>query len=173
MAALARDIPGEPSPGSEPGEASAYRVLWSVGVGLARVFSIIALAAGLGAVRALGRGDALHAARRSVPSSSGSGMTRRRRFPPNAAVTLYRACAGFLIGAFAGISVGHGHFSQRSRELVFDPIISVGFPMPKIAFRRWSSCGSASTTCRRLPWWRWKQSPRGCRHRRRHPRRRA
>ena len=36
----------------------------------------------------------------------------------NTAVTLYRALAGFLIGAVAGIVLGMAHFPQRGRQLV-------------------------------------------------------
>jgi len=52
----------------------------------------------------------------------------------NSAVTLYRACAGFLIGACAGIVLGMAISRSRLANWFFDPIISVGFPMPKIAF---------------------------------------
>jgi ABC-type nitrate/sulfonate/bicarbonate transport system permease component len=52
----------------------------------------------------------------------------------NAATTLYRACAGFLIGACAGIVLGMAISRSRTANWFFDPIISVGFPMPKIAF---------------------------------------
>jgi ABC-type nitrate/sulfonate/bicarbonate transport system permease component len=134
MAALARDIPGEPSPGSEPGDASAYRVLWSVGVGLARVFSIIALAA---AWELFARSGAvtpfmlptLSAVIERIWNDLVAGD-----LPLNAAVTLYRACAGFLIGAFAGIALGMAISRNGLANWFFDPIISVGFPMPKIAF---------------------------------------
>jgi ABC-type nitrate/sulfonate/bicarbonate transport system permease component len=49
-------------------------------------------------------------------------------------VTLYRALAGFLIGAVAGVALGMGICRNRLTNWFFDPIISVGFPMPKIAF---------------------------------------
>ena len=52
----------------------------------------------------------------------------------NIGLTLYRALAGFLIAAVAGVALG----LLMSRSVIagwfFDPIISVGFPMPKIAF---------------------------------------
>src|SRR5947199_5828237 len=50
------------------------------------------------------------------------------------AVTLYRALSGFLIGAVAGVALGMGISRNRLINWFFDPIISVGFPMPKIAF---------------------------------------
>ena len=52
----------------------------------------------------------------------------------NTAVTLYRALSGFVIGAIAGIALGMGISRNRLINWFFDPIISVGFPMPKIAF---------------------------------------
>jgi ABC-type nitrate/sulfonate/bicarbonate transport system permease component len=134
MASLARDIPGERPPGPEPGEASAYRVLRSVGMGLARVLSIIALAAAWelfarsGAVTPFML-PALSAVIERIWNDLVAGD-----LPLNAAVTLYRACAGFLIGALAGIALGMAISRNGLANWFFDPIVSVGFPMPKIAF---------------------------------------
>jgi taurine transport system permease protein len=52
----------------------------------------------------------------------------------NAGVTLYRALAGFLIAATGGIALGMLMARSAAVRWFFDPIISVGFPMPKIAF---------------------------------------
>jgi ABC-type nitrate/sulfonate/bicarbonate transport system permease component len=52
----------------------------------------------------------------------------------NVALTLYRALVGFLIAAFAGIALGLAMTRQAGVRWFFDPLISVGFPMPKIAF---------------------------------------
>jgi taurine transport system permease protein len=52
----------------------------------------------------------------------------------NAGVTLYRALAGFLIAAVAGVALGATMSRNALARWFFDPIISVGFPMPKIAF---------------------------------------
>jgi len=52
----------------------------------------------------------------------------------NTAVTLYRALAGFLIGAVAGIALGMAITRSTVAHWFFDPVVSVGFPMPKIAF---------------------------------------
>jgi len=52
----------------------------------------------------------------------------------NLGLTLYRALIGFAIAGAAGIVIG---ILMTRRPLVrwfFDPIVSVGFPMPKIAF---------------------------------------
>ncbi len=54
--------------------------------------------------------------------------------PINTGVTLYRALAGFAIAAVAGIVLGLAISRGRLAHWFFDPIISVGFPMPKIAF---------------------------------------
>jgi ABC-type nitrate/sulfonate/bicarbonate transport system permease component len=52
----------------------------------------------------------------------------------NLAVTLYRAMAGFFIAAAGGIVLATVMSRVRLARWFFDPIISVGFPMPKIAF---------------------------------------
>jgi ABC-type nitrate/sulfonate/bicarbonate transport system permease component len=52
----------------------------------------------------------------------------------NAGATLYRALTGFLIATVAGIALGLAMSRSAVARWFFDPIISVGFPMPKIAF---------------------------------------
>jgi ABC-type nitrate/sulfonate/bicarbonate transport system permease component len=52
----------------------------------------------------------------------------------NAAHTLYRALAGFSIAAALGIVIGVTMTRFRLVRWFFDPIVSVGFPMPKVAF---------------------------------------
>jgi ABC-type nitrate/sulfonate/bicarbonate transport system permease component len=52
----------------------------------------------------------------------------------NTGWTLYRALTGFLIAAVAGIVLGMAVSRRGFAHWFFDPIISVGFPMPKIAF---------------------------------------
>jgi ABC-type nitrate/sulfonate/bicarbonate transport system permease component len=52
----------------------------------------------------------------------------------SAALTLYRALVGFLIAAVAGVALGLAMTRKAGVRWFFDPIISVGFPMPKIAF---------------------------------------
>ena len=52
----------------------------------------------------------------------------------NIGLTLYRAMVGFLIAAVGGIVLGMAMSRSVSINWLFDPIISVGFPMPKIAF---------------------------------------
>jgi ABC-type nitrate/sulfonate/bicarbonate transport system permease component len=52
----------------------------------------------------------------------------------NIGVTLYRALAGFAIAAVGGVLLGTAMARNVMARWFFDPIISVGFPMPKIAF---------------------------------------
>jgi ABC-type nitrate/sulfonate/bicarbonate transport system permease component len=52
----------------------------------------------------------------------------------NLAVTLYRSMVGFLIAAVGGIALATLMSRVRLIRWFFDPVISVGFPMPKIAF---------------------------------------
>jgi ABC-type nitrate/sulfonate/bicarbonate transport system permease component len=52
----------------------------------------------------------------------------------NLSVTIYRAIAGFAIATVAGIALGTLMSRLTAVRWFFDPIISVGFPMPKIAF---------------------------------------
>ena len=48
--------------------------------------------------------------------------------------TLWRALMGFAISAVGGIALGILISQYKTVRWFFDPIISVGFPMPKIAF---------------------------------------
>jgi ABC-type nitrate/sulfonate/bicarbonate transport system permease component len=52
----------------------------------------------------------------------------------NLGLTLYRALAGFVIATVAGIALALAMSRSKVAHWFFDPIISVGFPMPKIAF---------------------------------------
>jgi ABC-type nitrate/sulfonate/bicarbonate transport system permease component len=52
----------------------------------------------------------------------------------NAALTLYRAFAGFAIAGIGGVVLGMLIFRNAFARWFFDPIISAGFPMPKVAF---------------------------------------
>lgn len=49
-------------------------------------------------------------------------------------LTLYRALTGFGIAAVVGVPLGILIARNRAVHWFFDPIVSVGFPMPKIAF---------------------------------------
>jgi ABC-type nitrate/sulfonate/bicarbonate transport system permease component len=52
----------------------------------------------------------------------------------NTGLTLYRALVGFAIAAVAGVALGFAMERNALARWFFDPLISVGFPMPKIAF---------------------------------------
>jgi ABC-type nitrate/sulfonate/bicarbonate transport system permease component len=52
----------------------------------------------------------------------------------NIGVTLYRTLAGFAIASVGGVVLGTAMARNAVARWFFDPIISVGFPMPKIAF---------------------------------------
>ena len=52
----------------------------------------------------------------------------------NMGQTLYRAFAGFVIAAGIGVALGFAMARSRLAHWFFDPLISIGFPMPKIAF---------------------------------------
>jgi ABC-type nitrate/sulfonate/bicarbonate transport system permease component len=52
----------------------------------------------------------------------------------NLGLTIYRAMTGFFIASVGGIALGALMSRSRLAFWFFDPIISVGFPMPKIAF---------------------------------------
>jgi ABC-type nitrate/sulfonate/bicarbonate transport system permease component len=52
----------------------------------------------------------------------------------NTALTLYRALTAFVICAVFGVVIGMAMSRSAIANWFFDPIISVGFPMPKIAF---------------------------------------
>jgi len=52
----------------------------------------------------------------------------------NMSLTIYRAMAGFLISAVFGILIGVAMSRNVIANWFFDPVVSVGFPMPKIAF---------------------------------------
>jgi ABC-type nitrate/sulfonate/bicarbonate transport system permease component len=113
-----------------PAASPARSLLW----GLARVSSIIVL---LVAWEALARSGAFTPfvlpslssviARIWTDAISGDLFI-------NTGLTVYRALVGFFISMFLGILIG----AVMSRNVIanwfFDPIISVGFPMPKIAF---------------------------------------
>jgi ABC-type nitrate/sulfonate/bicarbonate transport system permease component len=52
----------------------------------------------------------------------------------NLGQTMFRAMTGFAIAAIGGVTLGALMSGNRLVRWFFDPIISVGFPMPKIAF---------------------------------------
>lgn len=63
-------------------------------------------------------------------------------------VTMYRALAGFLLAAAVGIVIGTLAARNAFFRWFFDPLVSIGFPAPKIAFMPifilWFGFGDAS-----------------------------
>ncbi|MGX9963511.1 ABC transporter permease [Roseomonas sp. F4] len=63
-------------------------------------------------------------------------------------LTFYRAVTGFAIAAVLGVTVGVAMAGSRWARWFFEPIVSVGFPTPKIAFlpifMLWLGLGDAS-----------------------------
>jgi ABC-type nitrate/sulfonate/bicarbonate transport system permease component len=121
----------ERAPASAP---SLHRWLRAAGWGLARVGSILALALAWELAARSGAFTpfmlpALSAVLERIWHDLVAGELLL-----NTAVTLYRALAGFLIGAVAGAALGMAISRNALADWFFDPIISVGFPMPKIAF---------------------------------------
>jgi len=55
-------------------------------------------------------------------------------FLQNAIATLYRTFVGFAIAAIAGVSLGLAMMRNAWARWFFDPLVSIGLPMPKIAF---------------------------------------
>jgi ABC-type nitrate/sulfonate/bicarbonate transport system permease component len=120
-------------PGSamESGVLRALRLtLW----GFARVFSIVALAV---AWEVLARSGTfthfqLPALSQVIERIWSDGVSGDLWI--NTAQTLYRALTGFAICTVFGILIGMAMSRNVIANWFFDPIISVGFPMPKIAF---------------------------------------
>lgn len=55
-------------------------------------------------------------------------------FFQNVMITSYRALSGFVIAAIAGTVIGIAMARVAAVRWFFDPIVSLGFPTPKIAF---------------------------------------
>jgi taurine transport system permease protein len=116
------------------GELPRYGALRSAAWGLARVGSIVALAiawevfARSGAVTPFMLPPLSAVLARIWNDLLGGDLML------NTALSLYRALAGFAIGAVFGIGLGMAICRNVLARWFFDPIISVGFPMPKIAF---------------------------------------
>jgi len=52
----------------------------------------------------------------------------------NLGLTLYRSLLGFVVASVVGVGLGFAVAFNRAARWLLDPLISVGFPMPKIAF---------------------------------------
>ena len=134
MAGVSEDISDPLAELAREPSAPPYRWLRAAGWGVARIFSILALVVAWEVAARSGAFTpymlpALSAVLERIWSDLIAGDLLI-----NTGVTLYRALAGFLIGAVAGVALGMGICRNRLTNWFFDPIISVGFPMPKIAF---------------------------------------
>jgi ABC-type nitrate/sulfonate/bicarbonate transport system permease component len=119
---------------SAPERSAAGRVLRTVGWGLARVSSIIVLAVAWEWFARSGAVTPFMLPRLSLVLERIWSDLLTGDLLMNTGVTVYRALAGFAIAAVAGIVLGMAISRGRLAHWFFDPIISVGFPMPKIAF---------------------------------------
>ena len=113
---------------------AALRALSTIGWGFARVFSILVLAIGWEVLARSGavttyQLPALSAVLLRIWNDGVDGDLLL-----NTGLTLYRALVGFTIAGVAGIIIGMAMSRNAIARWFFDPIVSVGFPMPKIAF---------------------------------------
>jgi len=128
MAGMSESLPANAAP------LVALRLLRATLWGFARVFSILLL---LAAWEILARSGtftpfqlpAFSAVIERIWSDAISGD-----LGINTALTLYRALAAFCICTIGGIAIGMAMSRNVIANWFFDPIMSVGFPMPKIAF---------------------------------------
>ena len=131
MARVTQIMPAD-APGGLP-EKAARLVYWLFGA-FTRVFSIVLL---LAAWEILARsGTFTHfqlPAFSEVVERIGSDAWSGDLWI-NTALTLYRALTAFAICALFGVIIGMAMSRSAIANWFFDPIISVGFPMPKIAF---------------------------------------
>ncbi|MGB7280231.1 MAG: ABC transporter permease [Pseudolabrys sp.] len=131
---MARLVPATPGavPDGLPERTArfAYRLLW----GFAHIFSILALAAAWEILARSGtftpfQLPALSAVLERIWSDATYGDLWI-----NTGLTLYRALVAFAICAVLGVLIGMAMSRNVIANWFFDPIVSVGFPMPKIAF---------------------------------------
>jgi ABC-type nitrate/sulfonate/bicarbonate transport system permease component len=115
-------------------EPVALRIARSIGWGFARIFSVLALAIAWEVLARTGtfthfQLPALSDVIERIWSDGVSGDLWL-----NTGLTLYRALTAFAICAVLGVTIGMAMSRNMLAYWFFDPIVSVGFPMPKIAF---------------------------------------
>ena len=133
---MARMSPANPVTGAEPDglPEKAARLLSMALWGFARIFSVLALAIAWEWLARSGtftpfQLPALSAVLERIWSDAVDGDLWI-----NTALTLYRALVAFAICAIGGVIIGMAMSRNVFAHWFFDPIVSVGFPMPKIAF---------------------------------------
>jgi taurine transport system permease protein len=117
---------------AEPG--AALRAVRAVGRGVARVAPILALALAWEALAASGAVTPFQLPRLTAVLARIWTDAVTGDLLLNTALTLYRALAGFAIAALAGVILGMAMSRNVAVRWLLDPVVSVGFPMPKIAF---------------------------------------
>ena len=117
-----------------PAEPTARRVSRALLWGLAHVFSILLLAAAWEIAARSGAVTPFMLPRLSAVLERIWTDLLSGELLLNTGLTVYRAMAGFLIAAVAGNVLGMAISRRGVVHWFFDPIVSVGFPMPKIAF---------------------------------------
>jgi ABC-type nitrate/sulfonate/bicarbonate transport system permease component len=124
-------LPAAMMPGPEPAPALRLQVLFR---GVMRVFSIVLLLVAWELFARSGKVTAFMLPPFSdvVERIYADAVTGDLWI--NMGQTLYRALTGFFIAAVGGIVLGAAMSRNALTRWFFDPIISVGFPMPKIAF---------------------------------------
>jgi ABC-type nitrate/sulfonate/bicarbonate transport system permease component len=123
-------IAADPTALEAPPQSLASRALW----GFARVFSIVALIVAWEGLARSGQFTpfvlpSLTSVIERIWIDAVSG-----ELLINTGLTVYRALAGFFICMVLGIMIGVAMSRNTIAHWFFDPIVSVGFPMPKIAF---------------------------------------
>ena len=113
-----------------PAPSLAQTLLW----GFARVFSVVALIVAWEGLARSGQFTpfvlpSLSSVIERIWADAVSGD-----LAINTGLTVYRAMVGFLISMVGGILIGMAMSRNVIANWFFDPIVSVGFPMPKIAF---------------------------------------
>jgi ABC-type nitrate/sulfonate/bicarbonate transport system permease component len=115
-------------------EPAALRMARGIAWGFARIFSMLALAIAWEALARSGtftpyQLPALSTVLERIWSDGVNGDLWI-----NTGLTLYRALTAFGICAVGGVVIGMAMSRNLFAHWFFDPIVSVGFPMPKIAF---------------------------------------
>jgi ABC-type nitrate/sulfonate/bicarbonate transport system permease component len=115
-------------------EPAALRMARGIAWGFARIFSVLALAIAWEALARSGtftpyQLPALSTVLERIWSDGVNGDLWI-----NTGLTLYRALTAFGICAVGGVVIGMAMSRNLFAHWFFDPIVSVGFPMPKIAF---------------------------------------
>jgi ABC-type nitrate/sulfonate/bicarbonate transport system permease component len=110
------------------------QALHAIGWALARALPIVALALGWEALAASGAVTPFQLPRLSAVLARIWTDTVTGDLLLNATLTLYRALTGFAIAATFGVVLGVVMSRNLAVRWLFDPLVSVGFPMPKIAF---------------------------------------